>query len=73
MKLSENLPSLPCKLDDLSHPIYSGFSALVDGNDIYLLICRRSLWAICPLFSLLDRGVSEVLGKYCFAIVSGIL
>ena len=73
MKLSANLPSLPCDIFDLSHPISLGVSVFVAGSDIYRLICWRSLWALCTLFYLIYRGVSKLLGKYCFAIVSGVL
>ena len=39
-------PSLPHELASLSHPTYSGLSALATGSDIYLLIRRRSLWTL---------------------------
>ena len=41
-----------------------GFSALVSGfSDRHTFVWRRFLWSLCPLFSWLSRGFSEVLGR----------
>ena len=60
-EFSENFPSFPCELDDLSYLISLGFSAIVAGSDIYWLICQQYLQDVFPLFSMLYRGVSGVL------------
>ena len=52
---------LPRELDDLSPLISSGISALVSGFYIYLLTCRRYLWYLLPLFSLILWGSPKFL------------